>query len=54
MMPKYRIIYNRVPSDPCIWQLQQRVYFFFWEEMYNFSSATSAANEILELMKDDT
>ena len=51
-MPKYRIIYVEEPGDPCHWQVQKRVYFVFWRNVYlSFSSATTAANEILDLMK---
>jgi hypothetical protein len=53
-MDKYRIVYRPVDSDPCHWQLQERkrLFFFFWrwEELYNFSSATSAGNEMLLIM----
>lgn len=53
---KYRIVYNpEFEIDPCVWQLQERVpvmrFFWRWKEYANFSSATSAANEILELME---
>ena len=51
-MPKYRIVYKSLAGDdPCKWQLQERVFFVFWKRLYNFSSATSAANEILDLME---
>jgi len=53
-MPKYRIIYAKSKGDPCCWQLQKRKWFFFWENVYlTFASATTAANEMLELMKNN-
>lgn len=50
-MPKYRIIY--VEDIACNWQVQKRVCLFFWENIYlSFSSATTAANEVLNLMRE--
>lgn len=53
-MDRYRIVYRPVESDPCHWQLQARkrflLIFWRWEELYNFSSATSAGNEMLSLI----
>jgi hypothetical protein len=50
-MARYRIIYVD-DGSPCHWQVQKRVFVVFWKNVYgSFSSATTAANEILTLMK---
>ncbi|MCF2901139.1 hypothetical protein L1267_12130 [Pseudoalteromonas sp. OFAV1] len=52
--PKYRIIYTYTKGDPCCWQLQKRVYLLFWKDIYlSFASATTAGNEMLDLIKAD-
>ncbi|MCK5610298.1 hypothetical protein KAR91_50970 [Candidatus Pacearchaeota archaeon] len=49
-MPKHRIVYVS-QGTPCHWQVQTRVFLFFWKnEGFPASSATTAANEILKLM----
>ena len=49
-MVNYRIIYDE-GGFVCHWQVQKRKWFFFWVNVYlPFSSATSAGNEIKELM----
>lgn len=49
----YRIIYVlNNESDPCHWQLQKRFLLFFWKDVcLSFSSATTAANEMIFLME---
>lgn len=50
-MPKYRIIYVD-DGTPCHWQLQRRTWFFFWRNSCGaVSSATTAAHEMMRLMK---
>jgi len=47
----YRIIYVD-DGTPCHWQLQRRHWLFFWHNACgSVSSATTAANEMLRLMK---
>lgn len=48
-MSKYRIIYVKTGSiDPCCWQAQKRVWFFFWRNMCGrTASATTQGNHIL-------
>ena len=51
-MPRYRIIFVNHKGDPCHWQAQERVYLFFWQDLFgNVSSATTAANGITNVMK---
>lgn len=50
--PRYRIVRVDYPEDPCHWQLQERVFFFFWRNSCgNVSSATTAAYEMEERMR---
>lgn len=58
MKDKYRIVYRPSQDDPCCWQLQEStsilLFFTRWIELCNFSSATSAANEILLLIEENS
>ena len=47
MFPKFRIIH--VPANsPCPWQLQERVWWFFWKNSCgSVSSATTAGHEMM-------
>ena len=48
-MVKYRIAKVRtIGIDPCCWQAQKRVWFFFWKPLCGATaSATTQGNEIL-------
>jgi len=47
--PKYRIIKVK---DICPWQIQERVWFFFWRDKYlSFSSIRTAEKEINILLE---
>ncbi len=53
MFTKYRIIYVKNGNDPCHWQVQERIYFVFWKNInLSFSSATTAGNELIQLMEN--
>jgi len=40
-----RIIYVESDNDPCHWQVQKRVWLFFWRNVnLSFSSITTAGN----------
>jgi len=46
-MVKHRIIYVEDGGDPCHWQVQERVWLFFWVDVcLSFSSITTAGNWI--------
>lgn len=49
--PKFRIIYVD-DGSPCHWQIQKRVNWLLWDNVfYSFSSATTAGNEVVKLME---
>ena len=50
-LPKYRIIKI---NDLCPWQVQQRKWLFFWDDVcLSFSSAFSAGAHVNELIEKD-
>jgi hypothetical protein len=50
VQPRFRIIYQKRPMDPCPWLIQERVCLFFWADRASYSSIAHAGNDVLNTM----